>query len=328
MEFKRHTINDVHNNRFFQLPKFLFEGEFKTALSAEAKLLYALLRDRHELSLQNGWVNDKNEVFLIYKREEMCDMLGCGKDKIIKLINELKKCGLLDEERQGQSMPNLIFLNYIDIEKTTSKASNHADFGKSEVKSSENQKSGVLKNRSLDFCKSDSNKTNINNTKINDTDISINQSVADETLIFENSDEIDMIENQTTENERDYYALIIRDNIELDYYQNNKDYVEFFNNAYELIIDTVTSKAETIRIGKENMPKEVVKGRFLKLNSLHLEYVCDCLKNNTAKISNIKNYLLTALYNAPVTMDSFYTAEVNHNFYSESLKCKGELVCH
>lgn len=327
MEFKRHTINDVHNNRFFQLPKFLFEGEFKTALSAEAKLLYALLRDRHELSLQNGWVNDKNEVFLIYKREEMCDMLGCGMAKIRKLINELMECGLLEEERQGLNLPNLIYLNYINVDNISDKPFNDAECRKSTVQSVEKRQSRVSKFDSQDCRKSTPNKTNINNTKINDTDISINQS-ATETRAFENPAEIDMIENQTTENERDYYALIIRDNIELDYYQNNKDYAEFFNNAYELIIDTVASKAETIRIGKENMPKEVVKGRFLKLNSLHLEYVCDCLKNNTAKVSNIKNYLLTALYNAPITMESFYTAEVNHNFYSESLKCKGELVCH
>lgn len=79
------------------------------------------------------------------------------------------------------------------------------------------------------------------------------------------------------------------------------------------------SKAVTIRIGKENLPQEVVKGRFLKLNSVHLEYVSDCLKKNTIKINNIKNYLMTTLYNAPVTMDPFYTAEVNHDLYGKSV---------
>ncbi len=318
MEFKRHTINDVHNNRFYQLPKFLFDGEFKTALSAEAKLLYALLRDRHELSLQNGWVNNKNEVFLIYKRDEMCDMLGCGKDKIIKLINELKKCGLLDEERQGQNLPNLIYLNYINLENMTSKASNNAEFYKTEVLTSEKPKSEVLKNRSLEFCKSASNKTDINNTKINDTDISINQSAINETQIIDSSDMIDMIEKESINNDHENYAQIIKENIELDYYQKDKEYAEFFNNAYELIIDTLMSTARTIRVGKEDKPYEVVKSRLLKLDSSHLEYVCNCLNKNTIKINNIKSWLITSLYNAPITIDAFYTAVVNYDLYGKS----------
>lgn len=318
MEFKRHTINDVHNNRFYQLPKFLFDGEFKTALSAEAKLLYALLRDRHELSLQNGWVNNKNEVFLIYKREEMCDMLGCGKDKIIKLINELKKSGLLDEERQGQNLPNLIYLNYINLENTAIKSCNNAEFGKTEVPTSEKPKSKVLKNRSLEFCKSAPNKTNINNTEINDTDISINQSAKNETQIIESSDMIDMIEEESINNGYENYAQIVKENIELDYYQKNKEYAEFFNNAYELIIDTLMSTAKTIRVGKEDKPYEVVKSRLLKLDSSHLEYVCNSLNKNTIKINNIKSWLITSLYNAPITMDAFYTAAVNYDLRGKS----------
>lgn len=70
-----------------------------------------------------------------------------------------------------------------------------------------------------------------------------------------------------------------------------------------------------IRIAGEDYPKEIVRSRFLKLNSGHLEYVFECMDRNTAKIGNIKAYLLAALYNAPVTMDSYYRAEVNHDLY-------------
>ncbi len=317
MEFKRHTINDVHSNRFYQLPKFLFDGEFKTALSAEAKLLYALLRDRHELSLQNGWVNGRNEVYLIFKREEMCDMLGCGKDKIIKLINELKKCGLLDEERQGPNMPNLIFLNYINIEKIDRKACNEVEFAKSEYRTSENQSTGVLKFRSPEFSKSEHNKTNNNKTNNKDTDYSINQSanisVNKKQPSDESCDVIDMIDEEIS------YSEIVKENIALDIYQENPQYNEFFTSAYEIIMDTVSSSADTVRVGKENKPREVVKSRFLKLNSEHLEYVYDCLQKNKTKIINIRSWLLTALYNAPVTMDAFYTAAVGHDLYGKSV---------
>jgi len=71
----------------------------------------------------------------------------------------------------------------------------------------------------------------------------------------------------------------------------------------------------TIRIAGEDYPYNLVKSKFLKLNSTHLEYVIGCMKNNTTKVSNIKAYLTTALYNAPNTINHYYTAEVNHDMY-------------
>ena len=65
----------------------------------------------------------------------------------------------------------------------------------------------------------------------------------------------------------------------------------------------------------EDYPYSLVKSKFLKLNSTHLEYVIGCMKNNTTKVSNIKAYLTTALYNAPNTINHYYTAEVNHDMY-------------
>ena len=75
------------------------------------------------------------------------------------------------------------------------------------------------------------------------------------------------------------------------------------------------SKRPYIRIAGDDFPREVVRSRFLKINSSHVEYVFGCIDNNTTKVGNIKAYLLTALYNAPATMDSYYRAEVNHDLY-------------
>ena len=83
----------------------------------------------------------------------------------------------------------------------------------------------------------------------------------------------------------------------------------------ELMLETVISKRQYIRIAGDDFPREVVKSRFLKLNSSHIEYVFDCLDKNTTKVGNIKAYLLAALYNAPATMDSYYRAAVNHDLY-------------
>lgn len=97
----RYTVNDVKNNRFFQMPKFLFEGDFKDKLNNDSRVLYSLLRDRHELSLLNNWVNENNEVFFIYSREEMADMLGVSQPTLRKAIMQLKQSGLMEEERIG-----------------------------------------------------------------------------------------------------------------------------------------------------------------------------------------------------------------------------------
>ena len=83
----------------------------------------------------------------------------------------------------------------------------------------------------------------------------------------------------------------------------------------ELMLEVVLSKRPYIRIAGDDFPREVVKSRFLKINSGHLEYVFDCIDKNTTKVGSIKAYLLAALYNAPATMDSYYRAEVNHDLY-------------
>ena len=83
----------------------------------------------------------------------------------------------------------------------------------------------------------------------------------------------------------------------------------------ELMVDTVCSNREMIRIAGDDYPAEVVKSRFLKIDSSHIEYVLERMRENTTYVRNIKKYLLAALYNAPVTMDSYYTSLVSHDLY-------------
>ena len=79
----------------------------------------------------------------------------------------------------------------------------------------------------------------------------------------------------------------------------------------------VCSCAETIRINGEDIPVAVIKSRYLKLNDSHIEYVIDSMEKNPSDIRNIRAYLLTALYNAPVTIDNYYSALVNHDLYGQ-----------
>ena len=112
----------------------------------------------------------------------------------------------------------------------------------------------------------------------------------------------------------DAYREIIKENIEYDCLVERYG-EERMDETMELMLETILSKRPYIRIAGDDFPREVVKSRFLKINSSHLEYVFDCIDKNTTKVNNIKAYLLAALYNAPTTMDSFYRAEVNHDLY-------------
>ena len=111
----RYTVDSIINNRFYQMPKFLFEGEL-IALNNDSRVLYSLLKDRHELSLTNGWINEKGEVYLIYTRKDMEYMLGLSDKTVKKAIDQLKEYGLVEEEKQGLNRPNLIYLTTISVE--------------------------------------------------------------------------------------------------------------------------------------------------------------------------------------------------------------------
>ena len=110
------------------------------------------------------------------------------------------------------------------------------------------------------------------------------------------------------------YREIVKDNIEYEI-MSQRYGSERMDETVELMLEVILSKRPYIRIAGDDFPKEIVKSRFLKINSSHIEYVFDCIDKNTTKVGNIKAYLLAALYNAPATMDSYYRAEVNHDLY-------------
>ena len=112
------------------------------------------------------------------------------------------------------------------------------------------------------------------------------------------------------------YREIIKDNIEYDHLiQNCKIDADRLNEIVDLMLETVCTARKTIRIAGDDYPAELVKSKFLKLNSNHIEFVLDCMRENTTKVRNIKQYLKAVLFNAPSTIDSYYTALVNHDLY-------------
>ena len=133
------------------------------------------------------------------------------------------------------------------------------------------------------------------------------------------TDVIDMMDNSAeivSVEERENYLELIRENIEYDCFEEKEQ--ETVDELVEIMVDVVCSSQSTVRVHGEDLPHEVVKSRFLKLNHEHIEYVLLSLKRNTSDVKNIRAYLITTLYNAPTTIDSYYTALVNHDMYGSA----------
>ena len=113
------------------------------------------------------------------------------------------------------------------------------------------------------------------------------------------------------------YRDLVLENIEYDHlYREFATYREDLDEIVELIVETVCARRKTTRIAGADFPHEVVRSRFLKLDSSHIEFVMECLHNNTTEVRNMKQYLLTVLFNAPTTMNNHYTAQVNHDMHA------------
>ena len=123
---------------------------------------------------------------------------------------------------------------------------------------------------------------------------------------------------------REIYREIVLDNIGYEYLiQDSHIDREQLDEIAELIVDTVCSARKTIRIAGDDYPAEAVKARFMKLDSSHVQYVMDCMRENTTYVRNIKKYLLAALYNAPTTINSYYSSLVQHDMYGDGQRGRG-----
>ena len=110
-----YKINEVQQHKYYQVPKELFTNpKYKNTLNNDAKMLYSILLDRMELSRTNGWVEDDGTIYLIFKREELSDILGLCETTVWRAMKQLKAVGLIGEKRQGLTKPNLIYIGKID----------------------------------------------------------------------------------------------------------------------------------------------------------------------------------------------------------------------
>ena len=333
--------SDSEQFRYIKIPRLIIEDMVFYKLSDRAKILYGIMLDRMSLSRTNGWIDEMNRVYIRFSIKNIAVALNCSLPTACKAIAELdtdKGIGLIERIRHGQGQSDLIyvknFASYLDgnpdvgkeiawdstyDETTDDNGQSDADdpiqeevtdpeiqdsVGESQNSISLNSKilnSRILNSRNLnsksfnpsiqeslipELKEFDPNNTNINNTDLSNTE--------------GNTDGLDRL---------DGYARVvaqIQQNIDYESLSNYPDEEKraTYEEIYQLICDVVLVPEENIKINGKNYPYEMVRSRFMSLRFEHVIYVTGCMAENFGKVSNIRNYLITALYNAPLTIQN------------------------
>lgn len=273
-----------------------------TKLSLKAKGLLSLM-----LSLPEDWD---------YTTKGLAKICKDGVDSICSTVNELEEHGYVIRERIRNAKGQLTDIQYTILEQPKppqpgqGKPKQENPVLDSPVLGTPKQEEPEQGNPAQLNTKKSSNqglKTDLSNTEVSNP-IRSNP--------YEEEPQAADGMGTDTRSAREIYQEIILENIEYRHLvQNNQIDRERLDELVELIVDTVCSARKTIRIAGDDYPAEVVKSRFMKLDSSHIAYVLSSMQENTTYVRNIKKYLLAALYNAPSTISSYYTSLVNHDLY-------------
>ena len=330
VQFEYFYGNQAEQFAFYRIPKLLITSpEFKR-VSDSAKLLYGLMLDRMSLSIKNGWVDDENRAFIYFTTNDVMEHMCCGTEKATKLLAELdveKGIGLIERKKQGQGKPAIVYLKkfYVDENGNDRNArlseTEIPDFRKSKVKTFENRNTRLSEVESADFREPKCNYNKYNNTYVNDTEKSYTERNDTEITSYpinrvncntSPSPVVKGIDTMRWIEKRQTYEKIIKNNIDYDIIVNNYSKA-WLDEIVAVMVDVVCSDEPTIRINKQEYPHEVVKSRFLKINSTHIEYIDMALRSNTSDVRNIRAFLITTIYRSFETADNWFSAKVQYD---------------
>ena len=261
-----------------KIPKALFKNPKYANISPLAKLLYGFLLDRTSLSYASGtqWQDDTGNFFVYFPLSEISERLSCGHDKATAILKELVESGLIRRTRQKTGSPYRITVLPFD-----------SYTEKSDAPQRSNRKSKAASQGSVLCGKSAGNKTEENNPNINKPDLTYGH-------------QRDDVETQLKQNI--YYDILKQDLP-----------VTQLDGIVSLMVDTICTTGNTVKISGESKPRKEVCRRFLALNDIHIRYVFDRINEETNVVQHPRGYLLARLYEAEDVMDTYYQIRVNHD---------------
>ena len=313
---------------------YLFQAEYFKGLSCESKVLYGLMLDRMDLSIKNRWFDEENRVYIVFSISDVMEKLSCGKQKAVKLVAELAEIGLIEKKRIGLGRANVIYVknftsgiaqNLENLGIKQSRTSTSMKIKPQEVPESEIQTYENQTVRSTVFAPQEVSETNIQKFD-NQTFPGMKNELPKVCLSGTNHTECiqtDDNTNQSNQSDRSKleaikaYREIICDNIEYEVlccqYPQKR-----VNEIVELMLEVITSNKRSFRIAGEEIEANLVKTRFMQIGMTHIQYVFTCLDSTTTKATNIKQYLLTVLYNSTITIAHYYQNRVQHDMYGQA----------
>ena len=317
-----------------------FDEEDRVYIIFTVEDVMELLNCSRQKAIKNlAELDSEKGIGLIEKKR-----LGLGKPNVIYVKNFIIKESPEQEEKEPENagntqkyenhtsrsmeneLPEVPKSYFKEYENQTSGSMKNRllEVPESNFKKCENHTSRSMENRLLEVPKSYSNNTDINNTDLSDTEFSnteyrktdLNDTEPGVSVIYPNPIQSNLSISGTAPDvmeEMDAYRDIIREHISYECFQDGRYHRrEDVDELVELMVEVMMLPDNgTVRIAGVEKPVAVVKNRFMKLEHGHIEYILTCLGANTTKVGNIKAYLLTTLYNAPLTISNYYTAEVN-----------------
>ena len=315
-----YKINDIINCEFLKIPKTMFANESYRTLSSDAKLTYALLYDRLSLSKLNGWINENDEVYLIYTREEIAEDLGITYKKAISAFKELISLNLITEQRCGRGIPNKIYIVKLELTETQAKKytkrenlrtadsvclnenlsefeicqnstseenTENQDMPNTDIKNSQNGISRTAEQEVLDVPELHPNKTYINKTYNNHTENSQSVSQQGNFKIYTSSAEEISFDRQT---DNRYNFDDILENCELHLFDEEERKILY--DALERMF-----YSDGLKIGNAKLPQDKVRSRMYEIDGSILQSAMQNLHRNDREISNITAYVMSTIFN-------------------------------
>lgn len=298
---------------FVQIPRvFVEEGPYQD-LPDVAKLLYADMRNRMQYEGNGLMTDEENNPCLRYSYAEMLENMHCSSQKLSKSLSKLEEMGLI---RRVNSNGKAGVIYVTDILKADRKPENADEKAEEQNQSTSNMDENAESKhfgKDVEKCKKEVevlpfSPVHIEKEGKNDSErsFSINQSFLTDGVMGER--EIVVVQ------------AVVAENLNLDAWLHGRPpgYVECFMELYNIICDELCSEKESYRILGARKPASMVKSILMKLRAEHLDYVIECMENRHAEITNMKGYLLSALYNAFHTMEHHSKQKLNHELDLEA----------
>lgn len=266
---KLYKINETLQHSYYQMPQELFCNEKYKKLSIEAKVIYAFLLNRMNLSRINKWTNGNGEIYLIYTRKEIQNKLNLSDKPVTRAFKELREINLIKEERQGFGKPNLIYIGKIEHEEIQINDIDTDDYTENVLADNQIKEDYYIEENPIqetEYLRS--NKKYNKKHKNNNIDVSQSK-----------------METKNLEDIKQKCELYLFKESQRNIIENTLDFMFYSNN---------------LKIGQAVLPREIVRSRMQLLNASIIFYAFDKLNylKQDSQIHNSTNFMISCLYNA------------------------------